>query len=85
MRGNADRNVNPARQFGGTRRYALRIAPDPQQQAELKRLPCDSHDMTDRPAGFFEGTEMPTAGWWEALWPDPTRHSTFAAVARANA
>jgi SAM-dependent methyltransferase len=23
-------------------------------------------------AGFFEGTEMPTAGWWEALWPDPT-------------
>lgn len=27
--------------------------------------------MTDRPAGFFEGTEMPTAGWWEALWPDP--------------
>jgi protein-L-isoaspartate O-methyltransferase len=27
--------------------------------------------MADRPAGFFEGTEMPTAGWWEALWPDP--------------
>ncbi len=27
--------------------------------------------MTDRPAGFYEGTEMPTAGWWEALWPDP--------------
>jgi SAM-dependent methyltransferase len=24
-----------------------------------------------RPPGFFEGTEMPTAGWWEALWPDP--------------
>lgn len=22
-------------------------------------------------AGFFEGTEMPAAGWWEALWPDP--------------
>jgi Methyltransferase domain len=22
--------------------------------------------------GFFEGTEMPTAGWWEALWPDPS-------------
>ena len=21
--------------------------------------------------GFFEGTETPTAGWWEALWPDP--------------
>jgi SAM-dependent methyltransferase len=27
--------------------------------------------MADRPAGFFDGTEMPTAGWWEALWPDP--------------
>ena len=26
--------------------------------------------MTDKP-GFFVGTEMPTAGWWEALWPDP--------------
>src|SRR5882757_3521042 len=25
---------------------------------------------TDIP-GFFHGTEMPTAGWWEALWPDP--------------
>ena len=24
-----------------------------------------------RPPGFFVGTEMPTAGWWEALWPDP--------------
>jgi ubiquinone/menaquinone biosynthesis C-methylase UbiE len=21
--------------------------------------------------GFFQGTEMPDAGWWEALWPDP--------------
>jgi ubiquinone/menaquinone biosynthesis C-methylase UbiE len=27
--------------------------------------------MTDHPSGFFQGTEMPTAGWWEALWPDP--------------
>ena len=27
--------------------------------------------MPDYPAGFFQGTEMPTAGWWEALWPDP--------------
>ena len=27
--------------------------------------------MTDRLPGFFQGTEMPTAGWWEALWPDP--------------
>jgi ubiquinone/menaquinone biosynthesis C-methylase UbiE len=21
--------------------------------------------------GFFEATEMPSAAWWEALWPDP--------------
>lgn len=27
--------------------------------------------MAGKPPGFFEGTEMPTAGWWEALWPDP--------------
>ena len=25
----------------------------------------------DHPPGFFEATEMPTAGWWEALWLDP--------------
>jgi hypothetical protein len=29
------------------------------------------NNMSDKPPGFFEGTEMPTAGWWEALWPDP--------------
>lgn len=28
--------------------------------------------MSLSPPGFFEGTEMPNAGWWEALWPDPT-------------
>jgi tRNA/tmRNA/rRNA uracil-C5-methylase (TrmA/RlmC/RlmD family) len=27
--------------------------------------------MMAKPAGFFQGTEMPNAGWWEALWPDP--------------
>jgi ubiquinone/menaquinone biosynthesis C-methylase UbiE len=27
--------------------------------------------MDEKPPGFFVGTEMPTAGWWEALWPDP--------------
>jgi ubiquinone/menaquinone biosynthesis C-methylase UbiE len=27
--------------------------------------------MTCRHPAFFEGTEMPTAGWWPALWPDP--------------
>jgi ubiquinone/menaquinone biosynthesis C-methylase UbiE len=29
--------------------------------------------MTDHLPGFFEGTEMPTAGWWEALWPEPAQ------------
>lgn len=28
--------------------------------------------MSDLP-GFFQGTEMPTAGWWPVLWPDPAR------------
>jgi ubiquinone/menaquinone biosynthesis C-methylase UbiE len=27
--------------------------------------------MSNDLPGFFQGTEMPTAGWWEALWPDP--------------
>jgi ubiquinone/menaquinone biosynthesis C-methylase UbiE len=27
--------------------------------------------MSEHPAGFFEGTEMPTEGWWEPLWPNP--------------
>ena len=29
--------------------------------------------MTSRHPAFFEGTEMPTAGWWETLWPNPAR------------
>src|SRR5882757_1553880 len=27
--------------------------------------------MNSNIPGFFQATEMPTAGWWEALWPDP--------------
>ena len=27
--------------------------------------------MSSSLPGFFQGTEMPDAGWWEALWPDP--------------
>ena len=33
--------------------------------------------MADRPAGFFQDTEMPAAGWWEALWPDPAMSPVF--------
>jgi SAM-dependent methyltransferase len=29
--------------------------------------------MADQIPGFFEGAGMPDPGWWEALWPDPTR------------
>jgi ubiquinone/menaquinone biosynthesis C-methylase UbiE len=29
--------------------------------------------MTEHPSGFFEATDMPAAGWWEALWPAPAR------------
>jgi len=24
-------------------------------------------------SGFFESTDMPDPGWWEALWPEPAR------------
>jgi hypothetical protein len=27
--------------------------------------------MANKAPGFFEGTEMPTPGLWEAPWPDP--------------
>ncbi len=27
--------------------------------------------MTSAIPGFFQGTDMPTSGWWEVLWPDP--------------
>ncbi|MBZ9669312.1 class I SAM-dependent methyltransferase [Mesorhizobium sp. ES1-3] len=27
--------------------------------------------MTSAIPGFFQGTDMPTSGWWEALWPEP--------------
>jgi SAM-dependent methyltransferase len=27
--------------------------------------------VVDHPPGFFAGTEMPPAEWWQALWPDP--------------
>ena len=30
--------------------------------------------------GFFEGTETPAAGWWEALWPDPAQVLTAVGV-----
>ncbi len=36
--------------------------------------------MTDKPAGFFEGTGMPDPGWWEALWPDPAKVLTDVGV-----
>jgi len=35
--------------------------------------------------GFFEGTEMPDPGWWEALWPDPARVIRDAGIAPGGA
>ncbi|MDE2166014.1 MAG: class I SAM-dependent methyltransferase [Alphaproteobacteria bacterium] len=37
--------------------------------------------MSDLP-GFFQGTEMPTAGWWPALWPDPAGVLAAIGIAR---
>jgi SAM-dependent methyltransferase len=37
--------------------------------------------MARHPA-FFEGTEMPTAGWWATLWPDPAAVLEAAGVRR---
>jgi ubiquinone/menaquinone biosynthesis C-methylase UbiE len=31
-------------------------------------------------AGFFVGTEMPDANWWETLWPDPAGVLTSAGL-----
>jgi len=36
-------------------------------------------------AGFFEGTEMPDPGWWEALWPDPASVLTRVGIASGMA
>jgi SAM-dependent methyltransferase len=33
--------------------------------------PREGLPMSPNLPGFFQGTEMPVAGWWEALWPDP--------------
>jgi protein-L-isoaspartate O-methyltransferase len=33
----------------------------------------DANPMPSDIPGFFQGTEMPDSGWWEALWPDPAR------------
>jgi hypothetical protein len=33
------------------------------------------------PPGFFEGTEMSNAGWWEALWPEPVKARAAVGVA----
>ena len=39
--------------------------------------------MNER-AGFFQGTEMPTSGWWPALWPDPAGVLTAMGVERGS-
>src|ERR1700674_851880 len=41
--------------------------------------------MTSNIPGFFQGTEMPDAGWWEALWPNPAGVLSAVGVAPGNA
>ncbi len=36
--------------------------------------------MSDLP-GFFQGTEMPDATWWQALFPDPAHILTEVGLA----
>src|SRR5262245_43868691 len=51
----------------GTQCRNVRFVPKEADISDVLRL---YPFMSGKP-GFFEGTEMPTAGWWEALWPDP--------------
>ncbi len=44
----------------GLRRRARFNAHTPTRATTTSNLP-----------GFFQGTEMPNAGWWEAIWPNP--------------
>jgi SAM-dependent methyltransferase len=36
--------------------------------------------MSSNPS-FFQGTEMPNAEWWQALWPDPAGVATAVGIA----
>ena len=36
--------------------------------------------MVDHLPGFFTGTEMPPAEWWQALWPDPAGVATAVGI-----
>jgi ubiquinone/menaquinone biosynthesis C-methylase UbiE len=38
--------------------------------------------MSGKIPGFFQGTEMPDSGWWEALWPDPAEVLVAVGIAR---
>jgi ubiquinone/menaquinone biosynthesis C-methylase UbiE len=29
--------------------------------------------VAEKPPGMFDGTEMPTSGWWQVLWPHPEK------------
>ena len=59
----------------GLLRAATMNATAPMLPAGRPRYPAQlthtEEEMTPAFPGFFQGTEMPTGGWWEALWPDP--------------
>ncbi len=38
--------------------------------------------MSSAPPGFFQGTEMPDAKWWQTLWPNPAQTLTLVGLGR---
>jgi SAM-dependent methyltransferase len=50
------------------------VARRDERRAQLRHFRCGDGKQSvtnNKQPGFFVGTEMPAAGWWEALWPDP--------------
>src|SRR4029078_425249 len=43
----------------------------------------EDRTMSSAPPGFFQGTEMPDAKWWQTLWPNPAQILTLVGLRRA--
>jgi hypothetical protein len=57
----------------------------PAQNLSTLKRGGEAPEMSDNAPEFFQGTEMPTAGWWEALWPDPAGVLTAVGIKRGMA
>jgi len=42
----------------------------------------EDRTMSSAPPGFFQGTEMPDAKWWQTLWPNPAQILTLVGLGR---